>query len=107
MKWRPTTRLPISRLWPSGNTVRTVSISSFRTSASSVFRSRFPGIDRPSEREEVPAPVGERGQRPADPVRVAQVDVGDDDPLLVGAAGEDDAPGIDDHRVPVAGAVRG
>src|SRR5262245_5761934 len=110
-KCRPTTRLPISRPWTSGKTVRTVSISSRRTRSSRSLRSRLPGM-APSfptparsrgwpaglEGEDVGAPVRERRQHLADALRVAEVDVGHDDAFAVAGASDDGPPRIHDHR---------
>src|SRR5437870_2816381 len=106
-KWRPTTRLPMSRPCTSGKTVSTVSISSRRTSASSVLRSRFPAMPPPatagSEVEEVLPAMGQRRQRLTDALLLAEVHVGHHHALAVAGAGEDDAPRIHHHRVPVTG----
>src|SRR5262245_55618731 len=65
------------------------------------------GGGRPaSEGEEISASVRLRGQGLADPLRVAEVDVGHDDTFTVAGARDDDAPGVHDHRIPVAGVSR-
>ena len=55
-----------------------------------------------SEPEDFGAPMAQSRQARADAVLMLEVDVGDDDPLRLGRAGQHGAPRVDDHRVAVA-----